>query len=280
MVTLNDLTNTINSIQDDLNQNENPLNTQRNAFESEGFIVPPVYSADGNGLPYNKVKSFAKGKIRRNIITWFVPEFGTVKMYINPNNISYKHKKLISKERTKGGFSLQYWGEDLSTMTISGTTGSSGIEGINMLYEIYRGEQYAFDGFGLTLESNNASNDLANNIVNEVGGLFDNTGEAAGLIGGLVGLDSVNSSLANKNIPSLAQLAFSVEMYYDGWVYRGYFDSMSFTEKADNFLWDYTMEFVITQKRGYRTNYLPFHRSPIGPSEYNTPHSFSKNLIK
>lgn len=278
MATLDDLTNAINGVQNELNQNENPLNTTRNTFESDGFGVPPVYSADGNGLPYNKVNSFAKGKIRRNIITWFVPEFGTVRMYINPNNIRYSHKKLINKERTKGGFSLQYWGEDLSTMSISGTTGSSGIEGINMLYEIYRAEQYAFDNYGLTLDANNASNDLATNIVNEVGSIFDDTGEAAGLIGGLVGLDSANASLANKNIPSLAQLAFSVEMYYDGWVYRGFFESMNFTEKADNFLWDYDMQFTITQKRGYRTNYFPFHRSPIGPSEYNTPHSFSKTL--
>lgn len=278
MPTLDDLTNGINSIQNELNQNENPLNISRNTFESDGFSVPPVYSADGNGLPYNKVTSFAKGKIRRNIITWFVPEFGTVRMYINPSNIRYNHKKLINRERTKGGFSLQYWGEDLSTMSITGTTGSSGVEGINMLYEIYRAEQYAFDNYGLTLDANNASNDLATNIVNKVGSIFDNTGEAAGLIGGLVGLDSANASLVNKNIPSLAQLAFSVEMYYDGWVYRGYFDSMNFAEKADSFLWDYDMQFTITQKRGYRTNYFPFHRSPIGPSEYNTPHSFSKTL--
>lgn len=79
-------------------------------------------------MPYSKVQPFAEGKIRRNIITWFVPEFGLARMYVNPSNIVYSHKKLIEKTRTKGGFTLQYWGEDLTELSISGTTGSSGIE--------------------------------------------------------------------------------------------------------------------------------------------------------
>lgn len=145
-----------------------------------------------------------------------------------------------------------------------------------MLYEIYRAEQYAFDGVGLTLDANNAKTDLGNNIVNEVGSLFDDSGEAAGFIGGVLGTNSPNASLANKNIPSLAQLAFSVEMFYNGWVYRGYFQDMMVTESAQSFCYEYQIKFVATQRRGYRTNYLPFHRSPNGPSEYNTPHSFSK----
>ena len=71
--------------------------------------------------------------------------FGAIKMWINPQTLQINNTKDIQPTRTKGGFSLQYWGEGLTEITLSGTTGSSGAEGINMLYEIYRAEQYAFD---------------------------------------------------------------------------------------------------------------------------------------
>lgn len=292
MTLLDDLTTGVDKAQQFLNNKKNPLSgAQRNQFKSDGFSIPATFSADGNGLPYTKVAPFREGQIKRNIITWFVPEFGIVRMYVNPNSISYSNKKLINSDRTKGGYTLQYWGEELTTINIGGTTGSSGVEGINMLYEIYRAEQYGFDAIGLTLDANNAAADLANNLVNGVGGALGNAvgdlfgadsassaAGGAGLLGGILGLDSPNNSLAAKNIPSLAQLAFSVEMYYNGWVYRGFFKDMIMTERADNFLWEYQMTFVATQRRGYRTNYFPFHRSANnGPSQYDTPNSFDKN---
>jgi len=278
----------------DLNSNNNPLTgSQQSNFKSDGFLLPATFSADGNGLPYNKAPSYKSGQIKRNIITWFVPEFGIVRMFINPSSISYSHKKLISKDRTKGGYTLQYWGEDLTTLSISGTTGSSGVEGINVLYEIYRAEQYAFDGVGLTLAANNASADLANNLVTgaggalgkAVGGLFGakDQGAAAamggGLLGGILGVSSPNNNLSAKNIPSLAQLAFTVEMFYNGWVYRGFFDNMTVNERADNFLMEYTLSFVATQRRGYRLNYFPWtHSAKDGPSQYTSPKSFKPEV--
>ncbi len=285
---LNDAIKGINKAQSFIND-LNPAPDPREQFRNNGFLVSSTPAADGNGLPYSKVKTNVAGQIKRNIITWFVPQFGIVRMYVNPQGITYNHKKLISKERTKGGFTLQYWGEDLTTLNINGTTGSSGIEGINMLYEVYRAEQYAFDAVGLTLAANNASADLAGNLVNGIGGaigkgvnqLFGGNADdaaaagGAGLLGGILGLNSPNNNLATKNIPSLASLAFGVEMYYNGWVYRGYFDSMVVNERADNFLLDYQMTFIATQRRGYRTNYFPFHKSPSGPSQYDTPNSFN-----
>jgi hypothetical protein len=268
----------------------NPVTQQQiSSFQSNGFLVSSTPSADGNGLPFSKITPGINGQITRNIITWFVPQFGTVRMFINPQNITYNHKKLITKDRTKGGFTLQYWGEDLSTLNISGTTGSSGVEGINMLYEIYRAEQYAFDAVGLTLAANNAAADVSNNLVQGIGGALGqaiggNNGVSAaagaGLLGGVLGLDSPNNNLSARNIPSLASLAFAVEMYYNGWVYRGYFDSMTVTERADNFLLDYAMVFIVTQRRGYRTNYFPWSESPTsGPSQYTTPPSFNGTAI-
>lgn len=287
---------TINSIQDNINNN-NPLDpNKQNQFKNDGFLLPSTFSADGNGLPYTKVPSYTAGQIKRNIITWFVPEFGIVRMYINPESLTYNDKKIIGKERTKGGYVLQYWGEELTTISISGTTGSSGIEGINMLREIYRAEQLAFDSVGLTIAANNAATDLAGNLVKGIGGAMGGAiastfsgaaGQAVGstigggLLGGILGMNSPQNTLSAQNMPTLAQLAFGVEMYYGGSVYRGYFENMTVTEAAGNFLLNYQMNFVVTQKRGYRTNYFPFHRTPSqGPSQYGTPTSFNLDDIK
>lgn len=292
--TLDDLTNGVSQAQSALNNNL-PLNqNQQQSFKSDGFLLPATFSSDGSGLPFTKVPTYKPGQLKRNIITWFVPQFGIVRMYVNPNSISYVNRKLITRDRTKGGFTLQYWGEDLTTLNIGGTTGSSGIEGINALYEIYRAEQYAFDSVGLSLAANNASADVANNLVNGVGGMLGQginglfggdpnsptaAAGGAGLLGGILGLDSPNNTLSAKNIPSLAQLAFTVEMYYNGWVYRGYFENMTINERADNFALEYQMTFIATQRRGYRVNYFPWSRSANdGPSQYTTPNSFSGNV--
>jgi len=293
-VSLDSLTVGVDKSQQSVNNNI-PLNqTQQEQFKSDGFNLPATFASDGNGLPSSKVTSYRSAHRKREIITWLVPQIGTVTMYVNPNRIQYKHKKLISRDRTKGGFSLSFWGEDLDVLSISGTTGSSGIEGINVLYEIYRSEQYSFDGTGLLLAANNAASDISNNLVNGLGGalggaingLFGGDPSSptaaaggAGLLGGILGLDSPNNTLAMKNIPSLAQLAFTVEMYYAGKVYRGYFEDMTVTESSDNFLMQYDMTFVATQIRGYRTNRFGFERSAVdGASSYTTPYSFDRNV--
>ena len=291
----------LNSAQDWLNSNNALTSDKQSQFKSDGFLLPETFSPDGNGLPYTKVASGHAGKIVRNIIHWFIPEFGIVRMYINPERISYNHKKIINKDRTKGGYTLQYWGEDLTTINMSGTTGSAGIEGINMLYEMYRAEQYAFDAVGLTLAASNASTDLASKAVGALGGVLGGgisalsgkiglggsygnaSAQAAGsgVLSGIFGIDSPNNNaLAAKNIMSLAQLAFTVEMYYNGWVYRGFFENMTVNEKSNDFLIDYQINFVATQRRGYRVNNFPWARSATeGPSKDATPHSFNLNEI-
>lgn len=277
---INDIINNINSVQNALNGNIPLTQDQMSQFKSDGFLLPSTFSADGNGLPSSKVSGFRDAKFKRNIITWFVPQFGIVRMYVNPSSISYNHKKLINKDRTKGGYTLQYWGEELDTINISGTTGSSGIEGINVLYEIYRAEQYAFDATGLTLAANNSTTGLSNTLSDvgeSIGGSVG--GIIGGTIGGILGIDSFNTNLAIQNIPSLAQLAFSVEMYYNGWAYRGFFENMTVNERADNFLMEYQITFTATQRRGYRLNYFPWSKSAVdGPSDYTTPQSFSGHV--
>jgi hypothetical protein len=282
-MSLVDTINSINSVTNALNGGITLTTGQNTSLQQDGFLLPAAYNASANGLPYDQVQPFANATSNRNIITWFVPQFGIVSMYVNPNSITYAHKKLITEDRTKGGFTLQYWGEDLIRINIVGTTGSSGIEGINALYEVYRGEQFAFDTVGLTLDANNYNSSLSSNLLNGAASLLGAsnvvTSPAAGvggLLGGILGIDSSYSTLSAYNIPSLAQLAFTVEMYYNGWVYRGYFQNMTINEQSNDFLIGYQMTFVATQKRGYRTNYFPWSKSANnGPSSPTTPTSFS-----
>ena len=73
----------------------NPV-TQSNLSNSlaNGQLIPSLPSDAGNGLPYTQITPNVDSRITRNIISWFVPQFGAVKMFINPQNITYNHKKL------------------------------------------------------------------------------------------------------------------------------------------------------------------------------------------
>ena len=71
---------------------------------------------------------------RRSLIKWELPHLGSrdgnprfIEMFINPQNLSFSSNKIVKKVFTKGGYILQYWGEQLDTLTLSGSTGSGGI---------------------------------------------------------------------------------------------------------------------------------------------------------
>lgn len=247
---------------------------------SNAFVTDQVPSVSGLGTRQSRLMPNRPAINTRNMMYWLVPEQPIIEMYVNPQNVTYSHKKTISSQRVKGGFLLQYWGEDLSTLRISGTTGTSGIEGINVLMDVYRNEQLAMDPYALFLASQQEQislESLGSDIGSSIGG------ELGGFIGSVAGSllqSGMHAATPPKPAPSLAQLAFTVELYWSGEVYRGYFTSFNVTERADNLgLFDYDMEFVVTQKRGFRQNFLAWHRSPThGPSnsnpQYGTPHSF------
>ena len=256
-----------------------------NQREIPGFTAPGLNSSSGNiNNRQSRTPSNRTGFHARNIVRWFVPETGIVEMYINPQAISYDYKKHITPTRTKGGYLIQYWGEELGTLNITGTTGSSGIEGINVLRDVYRAEQVAFDPYALALAADrdaqqNDQLSFNSNLTDIAGGLLSGAGKSfLGLVGNA--LES-GSPAATRPTPTLANLAFSVEMYWSGSVYRGYFTNFRVEESADRLgLFNYTIGFTVTQERGVRQNFLGWHRSPIhGPSnsdpEFGPPYSFS-----
>lgn len=232
---------------------------------ADGFRAATVPSTSGLGTRTGSLRNEIAGQSTRKLVHWLVPEGPIIQMYCNPQSIRTNYSKDIQSQRTKGGFVIQYWGEALTVLDISGTTGTSGIEGINVLNDIYRSEQVAFDPFGLFLAAKNRQDNLAGDIFG-IGSAL--TGGADGFVDGLIGAAEEATPQARPQSPSLASLATQVEMYWSGQVYRGFFNSFSVTERADNIgLFDYEMKFTVTQIRGFRRNFLAWHRSPaFGPS--------------
>lgn len=250
---------------------------------SDGFVANNVPSVTGLGTRTGRLPANRTGISTRKLIHWLVPEGPIVQMYINPQNITYNYSKAIENQRTKGGFVIQYWGENLTILNITGTTGSSGIEGINVLHDIYRNEQLAFDPYALFQAAalqEQARQANAFDLGLDVFGASSFESGAFNFAESLFG--SAQEEIGqNTQGPTLASLATQVEMYWSGEVYRGYFNNFIITERADNLgMFEYSIQFTVTQKRGFRSNFLAWHRSPVfGPSNSDPtlgpPYSYS-----
>lgn len=188
----------------------------------------------------------------QQIMTWRLPNGTNVQMYINPQNFEIRETKQIVPTRTKGGYVVQYWGGNLTQLTLRGTTGSSGIKGINVLNDIYNAENRAFE-----LVAAAQNNELIQAL--ESGNL------------GEEGIESMVSDAAKaireRNFilrPSLASLATGIMLFYQGTQYKGFFTEFSTTESVQNLgLFDYSMTFMATEKRGSRRNFMAWHKDPI-----------------
>ncbi|MAE87512.1 MAG: hypothetical protein CMB80_32565 [Flammeovirgaceae bacterium] len=209
-------------------------------------------------------------------------------LYMNPQTINIRDKKFIKSDLTKGGFVTQYWGEDLTSIEVSGITGSSGIEGISVLRSIYRHEQLqyrhvlkqrqekiaeaaqaaALEAEALLTERTGVGGTLTNVADVLTGGAFsenmDGLGNVMDIILAPFTGGTAAESLANAvGIPSLAAFATNVDMYYQGVFFRGYFENFSVTENAQepgHFSYQFT--FKVTRTTGERKNFMPWHKDP------------------
>lgn len=190
----------------------------------------------------------------RQVMTWLLPNGSTVQMYINPENFVVKESKQITPTRTKGGYIVQYWGDNLTQLTLAGTTGSAGVRGIQVLRDIYHAENRAFDliaqsQVGVSAELNTSGN------FTTVG----NTGQQL--------VPYISAQLKVRNFimrPSLASLAVGIILYYQGIQYKGFFTGITVTEGIDKLgLFTYNIEFSATEIRGSRSNFMAWHREPV-----------------
>lgn len=219
----------------------------------------------------------------RKLINWMVPNRGMVEMYINPQSLTIVERKITKETRTKGGYVVQYWGEALPEIDIAGTTGSGGIEGINVLRDIYRQEQVGFVDVVSQLNNNFLGNlfqstlgtiqDLSNNpLANPIAGVvtalknpdqfFSDVVSTVGNVANV--FDSIGRAINTNQqlLPTLAALATSVEMYYDSKIYRGFFKEFRVDEKAEESgIFRYSMKFTVTRQTGQRLNSYPWNRS-------------------
>lgn len=231
-----------------------------NGFLSSGSNAAEVLAQPDYGTP------------GRQMLHWRVPHLGWVRMFINPAQMEISESKDISDVRTKGGFILQYAGESLTKISISGTTGSAGVEGINILREIYRAEQGGFekiaaelDRTGPNAEGAQISKGIFDGIANQAAG---SSGNAFANFAASAASDFLQTAL-NPNgqpFPTLASLAVNIEMYFQGLSYRGYFKDLTVTESAERpGIFEYRISFVAHSRAGVRRNFMPWHRQPFNP---------------
>lgn len=226
-------------------------------------------------------------------------------MYINPESIQFRENKVIQDTLTKGGYVVQYFGEQLPNISASGTTGSAGIEGINILRDIYKHEQIQFrillaERQRQIAEATLKATEEAELFLNEKRSGFDGTfTNIADLVTGgaysntYAGLKSAVEMIAEpfqnrpdlekssfKASPTLAALATNIDMYYQGEFYKGFFTNFNITESVNKLgLFDYNFEFKVTRVTGKRLNFMPWHRNPLssdGETEMSQRNTVSK----
>ncbi len=209
-----------------------------------------------------------------------------IPVYINPQNLQIREGKVLSESLTKGGYMIQYWGEQLPEIQASGTTGSGGIEAVNILRNIYRHEQIVFksilvqralnaeqvaSGAIADTSSATASAGIANILDSITGGGFGNivdgiSSSLDAIVDAFTG--SVEENLAKVELlPTLASFAVSIDLFFQGIKYRGFFTTFSTTESANSpGLFEYNFTFKVTRITGQRANFMPWHQNPLDES--------------
>ena len=236
--------------------------------------------ADNNKFLINKTGLTAAYRTQRDVIIWRTPGLGFIEMYINPQQVRISQRKVSTSARTKAGFVYQYAGEDLTTIAIDGTTGSAGIEGINLLEKVYRAEQIRFEQIASTTETQQALGNAGSSIGSAFTSAFGspNSNSPVDIFGSVLefGSNLIGADPFEQPYPTLATLASAVEMNYQGVTYRGYFTEFSYTESAQSpGLFDYNISFTSYAKSGERLNFMPWHRRPDGQSNSDRLDNFS-----
>lgn len=209
-----------------------------------------------------------------------------VPFYISPQSFDIQDNKIISETLTKGGYAVQYWGEQLGEIQASGTTGSGGIEAINILRAVYRNEIIQFNK--ILLERAKVLDQTAREALQDSSTAGIGSGIVAildeitqdGFSGIIDGTKSVIEEItqaakgisdSNPNsvqlIPTIGAFATSMILYFQGEKFTGYFKNFKSSENADSAgLFNYQFTFTIIKRSGTRTNFMPWHRKPTDAS--------------
>lgn len=205
-----------------------------------------------------------------------------VPLYINPSSIQTNYAKNIAETQTIGGFIIQYWGDKITTMSIGGTTGSGGIDAINILHQVYKAEQIQFKKIllkrqvelAVKIKEAEAASQKTGTVdtleaLDQVlfNGAFSNfangVSETMDFFKSAVAGNDVSSSSPVRLLPTMSAFAVSLDMHFQGKVFRGYIEAMSVTENGTSpGHFDYTIQFKSLKEYGERTNFMPWHINP------------------
>jgi hypothetical protein len=205
-----------------------------------------------------------------------------VPLYINPTSIQTGYTKNIAETQTIGGFIIQYWGDRITTMSINGTTGSGGIDAINILYQVYKSEQIQFKNILLRRQAKLANKINEAQAESQKTGVVDSAealdqvlfnGAFSNFASGVSEtMDFFKSAVAGNDtsksspvelLPTMSAFAVSLDMHFQGKVFRGYIESMTISENsASPGHFDYTLQFKSLKEYGERTNFMPWHINP------------------
>lgn len=117
-------------------------------------------------------------------------------MHINPETWEESYTKLINRTMTRGGFVEQHWGEELDTISCSGSTGA-----------------FVSVRSGLSMLNRKAS--IAYRKYLELVALYRNNGSVYDQRGNIVFHGGIN-------------------LHFDSNIYTGYFENLTVNETADN----------------------------------------------
>lgn len=243
--------------------------------------------------------------IKREVLKFLIPVsiFGiqsetlsgrqVIPLYISPTTFNIEENKIIIETLTKGGYLVEYWGEKLPVISASGTTGSGGIEAIEILRSVYRNEQIQM--YNLLQQRGTELSEFApaalrnTNAASTQAGLvsFFDSLTRNGISEIINGTQSVIDEIVDifeepieENpepvtlIPNLGTFAVAVDLYLQGFKYRGYFKSFRISETGESpGIFNYDFTFSVLRRSGERKNFMPWHRNPYNPDGTPKPAS-------
>lgn len=230
---------------------------------------------------------------RRRRILWEVPNKGFfIEMYLNPQSIDIRSQKIITEMRTKGGYMIQHWGEELDEITFQGHTGANGIEGINVLKDVYKAENKRNESIYKVVQDVFKSKDRqefmsVDEITHALGHTLGTENQTVtGLFAGqdLIGSGKVNMKAflkGREHVKSLAQRAAGVTCHYQGVSYKGFFKSFTVNETTQRQgIFSYTMVFRVTETVGKRSNWMAWSKTHTGAQREERSQYFDREEVK
>jgi len=180
---------------------------------------PSSINSFQSGFVIDKLRNFVifelvdlKGST--NIIPQSQPIFPYMILHVNPESLEENYSKIINRQSTRGGFLEQHWGEELTELTCSLSTGA-----------------FVTLKSGLSVLNRKAS--IAYRKYLELVALYHNNGLVYDQRGNVIYDGSIN-------------------MHFDSNIYNGYFENLTVSETADK-AFTFNINFTFKVKSQYRT---------------------------